>query len=357
MKKRVCIYLLLLAIMPSCNSKQPNRSSNVYIFNKSSCVEAKLIVPNLNIRSIPLSDSVIVRDNSSIAFDGSSYFIYLRGETAPVFRFDSNGGFVNQIGDIGNGPKEFTILYDLSLNKMNKTIEILSSESILKYAYDGNFLEKKIQTLPIFSFAIDDNQNYWFYLGNNRNDYKVVKTDKDFNLLEKYLEEKSTLLPASEQNFGKGYVLTFREGFSHTLHRIVESDLIESYKIDFGKYAFPSDLHTIPPMNVIELLRQKSHAVIHSYQENERYVFLCVLLNDAGSRIPEGYYWFIRKDDDKQLLMKMDANYQYLFNPQQLTDDDELLFLGIIPEADASYYDKNPSVIAVNINELMEIIR
>lgn len=358
MKTKIYIYSLLLACICSCKTKENDHFSKEYVFNKSSCHDANEVISNLKIKPIYLSDSIIVRENSAFAFDGDFYYIYAKDGISPVYRFNGDGEFVNQIGHIGNGPGEFTALTDFSLNKADKAVEILSPEFVYKYAFDGDFIEKRAHKLSTFSFAIDENQNYWFYLGNNNNNYKIVRTDKDFDHKGEYLNEKSNLLPMSEQNFGKGPILTFRESLNNKLYQIISSEFIESYKIDFGDYALPADLYDIPPMKVIESLQQKNYAIIYNYQENERYVYLHILLNTVGSQMPEIYYWFIRKKDDKDLLLKLNPESmesRYLFNPQLLTENDDLLFLGVIStENISSEYDKNPSIIAISLNELIK---
>lgn len=137
------IYLLLLAGICSCSTKESDHAFKKYVFDNSSCIEVENVIADLKTRSIYLSDSVIVRENSFIVSDGEFYYIYFKEGSAPAFRFDSDGEFVNQIGSIGNGPKEFTLLADLSLNAVDRTVEILSYEFIYKYTYDGEFIERK----------------------------------------------------------------------------------------------------------------------------------------------------------------------------------------------------------------------
>ncbi|MCS2551431.1 6-bladed beta-propeller [Phocaeicola vulgatus] len=100
----------------------------------------------------------------------------------------------------------------------------------------GDFLDKKEVTYPAFSFAIDDRQNYWFYVGNNTTygDAKMICTDENIANVAYYLHQKSNMLPMVENNFGRnGEWLTFHESLNHDLYTIENGKLDLSYAMDF----------------------------------------------------------------------------------------------------------------------------
>lgn len=90
-----------------------------------------------------------------------------KNSESSILSFTSDGQFSGYIGHRGNGPGEYTSVYDVVVNQKSKVLEVLSDGGIFCYTFGGDFLDKKEVTYPAFSFAIDDRQNYWFYVGNN----------------------------------------------------------------------------------------------------------------------------------------------------------------------------------------------
>ncbi len=66
-------------------------------------------------------------------------------------------------------------------------------------------------------------------------------------------------------------------------------------------------------MEVIEELQRSNYASIINYLENHDYIFLNVLLNNEGERIPEVYYWIISKNLQEEVIIKIDG--EFLQNP------------------------------------------
>lgn len=232
--------------------------------------------------------------------------------------------------------------------------------------FGGDFLDKKEVTYPAFSFAIDDRQNYWFYVGNNTTygDAKMICTDENIANVAYYLHQKSNMLPMVENNFGRnGEWLTFHESLNHDLYTIENGKLDLSYAMDFPNYKLPKKLHELSGMEVIEELQRSNYASIINYLENHDYIFLNVLLNNEGERIPEVYYWIISKNLQEEVIIKIDGGISaesYLFNTQYLSNDNKLYCLGYIWEnKDVESFEENlnPSVVALEFNELFSKVR
>ena len=78
-----------------------------------------------------LSDSmefVLLETNDSVLMHHNAYVFY--ADTSDVLirskhfilRFDSKGKFLNRIGTIGNGPLEYNIIYNVSVDAVNKRL-------------------------------------------------------------------------------------------------------------------------------------------------------------------------------------------------------------------------------------------
>lgn len=304
------------------------------------------------------SDSTMIDDNASLLCDGS-YFVYSRGSNVAPMRFDSEGNFLNYIGCVGNGPEEYNEIGDMCLNKREKTVEILSGGYVYVYDYAGKYIDKLEHKQAAFSFAVDEEGNHWFYLGNNaiNGESKLVKMDAKCGNAQNFLQERSTLLPMVEVNFGKGALLTFKETLNHDVYRIANGQISKSYSIDFPNYHLPQDLHQTSPMEVVPLLQKSDYASILNYSENKNYLFMQVLLNKAGMAMPEIYYWIYQKCSGKDLILSLDQSMpfeSYIYYPQFLSEDNKLYFMGFVvdKESEMSNPDENPSIVIVDINSL-----
>lgn len=90
----------------------------------------------------------------------SSFIFILDKSSNSVFRFNSDGKFLNKIGSIGRGPGEYSEVYSITLNKDTKQIVLLDllGRKLLFFGYEGNF-EKSESMYYLFSqFEFFQNQ-------------------------------------------------------------------------------------------------------------------------------------------------------------------------------------------------------
>lgn len=364
MKKLILIFFPFLFV--SCSVK--HKKTFDYIFNKTEAItlEQSKLTLSKDITVLSFSDSSMVDRNSSIIKVDSGWIVYSKNSESSILSFTSDGQFSGYIGHRGNGPGEYTSVYDVVVNQKSKVLEVLSDGGIFCYTFGGDFLDKKEVTYPAFSFAIDDRQNYWFYVGNNTTygDAKMICTDENIANVAYYLHQKSNMLPMVENNFGRnGEWLTFHESLNHDLYTIENGKLDLSYAMDFPNYKLPKKLHELSGMEVIAELQRSNYASIINYLENHDYIFLNVLLNNEGERIPEVYYWIISKNLQEEVIIKIDGGISaesYLFNTQYLSNDNKLYCLGYIWEnKDMESFEENlnPSVVALEFNELFSKVR
>lgn len=351
----------MLLIFVSCmNNKKGNSADYVLLFDAEKAAELEevsLLSPENTIK-LAFSDSTMIDDNAALLYD-DTYFIYSRGSIIPPMRFDADGKFLNYIGRVGNGPEEYNEIGDVCLNKQERTVEILSGSFVYVYGYDGSFVDKLKHDQNAYSFAIDEEGNHWFYLGNNSvsGEYKIAKRDAKCHKLQNFLQEKSKLLPMVEANFGKGTMLTFKESLNHNVYRIMDGEIKKSYSIDFPNFHLPQELHKTSPMKVVPLLQKSDYASILNCSENKNYLFLQFLLNKAGQAMPEIYYSIYQKSSGKNLVFRLEKSVpldSYICYPQFLSEDDKLYFMGFVLDKgiETTNPDENPSIVAVDIKSL-----
>jgi hypothetical protein len=117
---------------------------------------------------IPLEtrdESLIKRTGKVMYVDGLYYL--LDTDQFYLFVFDSTGRYVNRIAKVGQGPGEYTYIYDFLVNTRKERIEMLSPyRQILYYDYEGNFIEdiRFSDEVPFFSSMKHIDENDWVIL-------------------------------------------------------------------------------------------------------------------------------------------------------------------------------------------------
>lgn len=370
MKRNVTFYLLM-CLLAACTGRADREAQADYVFDadvavtlpQSGLMEARTVVP------LAFSDSTLVSPASSLVMDEEHFYIYLQGGAYPVLAFNKSGTFSFQMGGIGNGPDEYVAVGDVACNRKKGQVDVMTNNAVLGYSLQsGRLVERLALPFPAFSFALDGVGNYWFYTGGNFGEehYKVARTDSLLQHSCGFLPSGGNLLPMVEPNWGKCSYLTYHESLSHDLHLVEEGELQLAHKVSFPGYDLPEDLFDqTDPMKTMDILKQTDYAVIKTYAENDRYLFVYVLLMKAAREkglpsVPDMYYWLVDKPGKKEKIIKLDAGVgadSYLFNPQLLSEDNKLYCLGHLLESvgNAEQFSEdnvNPVVAVIDLDKL-----
>lgn len=370
MSRNVILYLLM-CLLAACTGRAELEVQADYIFDadaavalpQSGLMEARAVVP------LAFSDSTLVSPASSLVMDEEHFYIYLQGDAYPVLAFSQSGAFGFQVGGIGNGPAEYVAVGDVACNRKKGQVDVMTNNAVLGYSLQsGRLVERLALPFPAFSFATDEVGNYWFYTGGNFGEehHKVVRADSLLQPSCGFLPSGGNQLPMIEPNWGKCSYLTYHESLSHDLHVVEEGELRLSHKVNFPGYELPDDLfEQAEPMKTMDILKQTDYAVIKTYVENDRYLFMYVLMMKAAREkglpsVPDMYYWLIDKSGKKEKIIKLDAGVgadSYLFNPQLLSEDNKLYCLGHLLESvgNAEQFSEdnvNPVVAVIDLDKL-----
>lgn len=147
MKRHLLLCLLLsIVFIVSIGCKRPNGNIS------SSDIILEPGETNLTFADIMRIDSWLeIKADSSLyvgnvkkidAFESDYYILDNRNQNC-VLRYSSDGYLINRIGTSGDGPGEYADIYDFTIDRKNKRVIILSSNSMIyTYNLDGDFLEK-----------------------------------------------------------------------------------------------------------------------------------------------------------------------------------------------------------------------
>lgn len=101
-----------------------------------------------------------------------------------IFRFSRSGKFLNKVGAIGQGPKEYTHLWDFFIDEDKKEVNIISITSgVQVYDYEGNYLRKKASMSTDTMFTANKNQFIYsqqqIFLSQNLDVMRPINNPKD----------------------------------------------------------------------------------------------------------------------------------------------------------------------------------
>lgn len=353
-------YLLFLFVLAlcSCSEKKTVVNSKTFIFEKNKCIPfaQSNIFRNKKIITLETNNEILIPGYPSLLMD-DDFFIYSKNYGGAILRFDSNGHYLNKIGNEGTGPEEYTSLSDISLNTTQKDIEILAYNGIYKYSYDGLFLQKKVCDYPATAFLCSNNGDYWLYIGNNTDfsTHKLIQTDNELRSTNKYLESQSNMLPVVENNFGKGKdFTTFHESFNNQLYIIKNDSVIPSYLIQFPNLEIPTSAFSMDPMELLPFLKQNNWAMVQCYLENKKYIYLLIKENNPIENKNIFYHWIIDKDNNSYSIINQNhvTPDSYLLSPQLLTSKNELIYIGypIENENELANTETNPSIFIIDLS-------
>lgn len=358
MKQLSKILLLSIITLCACSTQKEEEQSNKIVFDLSKAVNMDLSDASLldkQIVQLASSDSVIVPPYSNLIINNGEFILYSQ-RTHQIFRFDSDGNFINYIGKRGEGPAEFVEMNDILID--NNTIEVLDREAIVRYQLNGEFIEKVNTEIPAFSFA-STNDGYWFYLSDNpaNSEFRLIETDSNFSIKKDHLPVRKRSMPLVEDNFSKNGILTFRESLTPTLYTL-DNGLVNSFYIDYGTLQISEETLSAPPEEVFERMDNADYAITRKYMENEDYVFLHTMVTKPDVMEPEMFYWIIDKNSNKEKLIRIKdvIETSYLLAPLSMTDDNMVYFLGY----DIAYKeewvddDNNPSVVGIEMEKLFK---
>ncbi len=233
------------------------------------------------------SEFVFLESKEESHFSEMSYFLLSTEEfyildpqkKHMVFRFNSEGKFLNTIGKKGGGPGEYNSAVDALVDGDN--IEILSnnvSSDVYRYSKDGDFIEKQIYEpkYPVSFVKVPETTDYLFYC--SFGDFKVSRVSKQGQFMDSILSQKQEdrigmtldVLTACSD----GSVL-LNEALYNIIWKWNGSDFVESYFLDFGDYTFFQG--DKDEERYFQQEQGQGRWSIRWYQENEHYLYITLL--------------------------------------------------------------------------------
>lgn len=215
----------------------------------------------------------IVGEITKMEITNEGDYIIFDFRSKGVYRFSSDGRFLNTIGVRGPGEKEYVLPWDMKYDPFHNRVLVWDNgkRSILTYEMDGTLYSKVQLPWVIASFGIVDEECIICYMNNDEDilgdekgtNYKIVKRDgtivKEFG---EYGIEMADFNPSAEKTFSSqnGKCLCMPP-YSNTLFRVEGDSLNAIASFDFGENNIPRNWLCGSNRDVIEKMEQHPNLV------------------------------------------------------------------------------------------------
>jgi hypothetical protein len=291
----------------------------------SSEIDLRDLIADIDFIALETGDSCVIGSINKVLTDDGYYIIHDK-DNNKIFRFDSLGHFINQIGVTGRGPKEYTEPWDVSLDKMKKEVSVLdlSGRKIVKYKYDGSFAGKIPVQFLFTQHEYSDMGMVCFTYGSYNKPlpsiygYKLVFSD-ELNRISgkaiKYNVDRKNSYTTQNPLRKFNDKIYYSDPFKNSVYLIDHNEAYPTFIIDFGKAGWDSNLDTnvLNDQEIRELL--DTHEFFNGdYVVSDSFLFFQTFgLNKPGYQV---YY----------SLLTGRMKYGYYFNDVESSKISGLLF-------------------------------
>lgn len=249
-----------------------------------------------SIKYIPLetNDSVLLGNKAYIVY-GDTNEIFVRSNKL-IYRFDTNGRFKNYIGRIGNGPGEFNLIHNISVNHSKKELYLyVGNNNIIIYDFDGRFIKHiKLKSDNVVTIAMITNNNEIIAESRlySENGISILLTifDENGNISnEEVIYEDNMDIEVQLQTVPIMYnyleKIKYKDCYSENLYAI-SNRIDDTISLHLGEYA--SDRKNIE--NIDRANSTRDIAQIVDIQESEDLYFFLIVFNDRLKAVIKNKY-------------------------------------------------------------------
>lgn len=287
--KKIIFCGLIIALLAACQAPDDGEHcpSLTVDLSSQSAVFSDLF-SRIDLIPLETNDTCLLIGIDKLMLSGDDIYVFDSKRPA-LYVFDESGEFSRQISRKGDGPGEYQLIYDFTLDRLQKYVILLSPYGYLQlYEENGRYIEKKV--LPIkpnyYSLAclVGDCYALWSC---------VDESEEGITLVEKATVKAATGYWHNDRILDMGRMKPFYEysdslyfttAYQNVVYKVTEGGLIPAYRWDFGK------------QGISDKLIQKYLQIENDGQRNEQ------LLNDlADGTLPfcmqaqfqNGRYYFV----------------------------------------------------------------
>ena len=238
--KKILSYGLIIVLLISCqahNAKEECPSLTVDLTDKPAAFSD--VFSKIDFIPLETTDSCLLIGIDKLMQSENNFYVF-DSQRPALYVFDKSGKFIQQIAKEGDGPGEYQLIYDFTLDKRQKHIILLSPYGYLqRYDANGNFIDKQI--LPV-------KPNYYSLACLNRDCYAfwscVDQSEEGITLVEKATGKPVAGYWHNDRILDMGRMRPFYEysdslyfttAYQNVVYKITKENLIPAYQWDFGE--------------------------------------------------------------------------------------------------------------------------
>ena len=236
-KKQFC--WLIIGLLVSCQVpkvKEECLSLTVNLTDKTATFSD--VFSRIDVIPLETNDSCLLIGIDKLMLSGDDIYVFDSKRPA-LYVFDKSGRFSRQISKKGDGPGEYQLIYDFTLDRPQKHVILLSPYGYLQlHEEDGRYIEKKV--LPIkpnyYSLACLDGDCYALWSC-------VNEAEEGITLVEKATVKPVTGYWHNDRILDMGRMKPFYEysdslyfttAYQNVVYKVTKGGLIPAYRWDFG---------------------------------------------------------------------------------------------------------------------------
>ena len=306
------LLLLSILLFNNCTTKVENNTLTLKVELKDKGVSFYDLFERIDLIPLVLNDSSFIKQIRNMHLMNDTLYVLDR-EVNSLIKFDANSGkHINTIHKVGQGPGEYTHLYDAIIDSQHEEIELLSPFNFInKYDLLGCFIERINLPLPDNSasahFKHFDDKTYllWVNSGPDSDIGKIVLISKETNQIVNSfwkgqgLEDQFVVSPFWQYQ-GKTY---FSTSITNNVYEITPDGTALAYKWDFGEYDIDAfrEKEVAAPVelkNTTERMWQLVDQMTASDKlyrfngrhENDRYYYAQIVFKNEKNLAPHLFY-------------------------------------------------------------------
>ncbi len=248
------LILIICLFITSCSggNEQSTQGEEVISLAKESFNLTEDFFSQISLVPLQTTEQALIRDIDAVSMAGDTLFLLDRGQLK-VFIYLVNGKFVNAIQDIGNGPKEYSSISDITVHNGSLAVLCDVPYKIMYYTYDGKFVKEQSLTDYWECFA-SIGKRFCLYRSGRLGE-RTINIFDELGGIETILPQPNGRFVAREAKsvgtiitYGSGKLLThthdvfFTWPFDYTIYTIKNGKPHPCYTIDFGAQTLPDEL-------------------------------------------------------------------------------------------------------------------
>ena len=198
-----------------------------------SIFESCEIIP---LETTPLS--LLSEIDKALCFEGG--ILLLDMKRSLVCLFNDEGRFLNRMGERGQGPEDYLLCYDFSLNNYTNEVTVLSPYGeIINYDLNGKFLSRKeLPSKPNYFACLWLNKEdlaLWSAVDSSEGGVSVVDINSKTQYFEDWYCDRIVNMSNLKPFFRYKDSVLFSAPLNNAIYQVSDSSMSLAYKWDFGE--------------------------------------------------------------------------------------------------------------------------